>query len=128
MQEQADERISVRLETNTINEIDAKVKEMGYPNRSEFLRTAVRTHIEGQQKKNAISVNVNSLLLDSIDNLVKRGFYDSREDALKKAITTFFTGESLKREIEDTELQEILAGRKVGVDLESSTSRQIVTK
>ena len=128
MQEQGDERISVRFETNMISEIDALVKEMGYPNRSEFFRTAVRAQIENQQQEDAISVTLTPLNLDHIDELVKRGFYKSREDALEKAIDGFFTPEIIEKNLKTAGLMEIGAGKKFEVGLESDPSRQIVTK
>ena len=128
MQEQVDERISARIDNKMISEIDALVKENQYSNRSEFLRTAVRTQIGSQQQPDAIAVEVTPLVLGTIDELVKRGFYLSREEAMKEAIKSFFTGSSLKNIVKDTELSEIVAGKKIEVDLESKTSRQIVSK
>ncbi|MCK5024625.1 MAG: ribbon-helix-helix protein, CopG family [Thermoplasmata archaeon] len=128
MQEQVDERISVRFENKMISEIDVLVKDMGYPNRSEFLRTAVRTQINNQHQENTISVKVTPLVQDYIDKLVEKGYYLSREDALQKAVSRFFTGENMKKDLQDADIMEIVAGKKIGIDLESSTSRQIVTK
>ncbi len=127
MQEQ-DERISARLENKMINEIDALVKEEKYSNRSDFLRTAVRTQINSQQQEDAISVAPTKMVLKTIDGLVERGYYHSREDALDKAINGFFTDENMRKVITDADLMEIIAGSKVEANLESSTSRQIITK
>ena len=127
MQEQ-DERISARLENKMINEIDALVKEEKYSNRSEFLRTAVRTQIDTQQKEDAVTVKLNSMELKTIDGLVKREYYDSREEALAKIITRFLTDENIRKLVKDMDTLEIIAGNKVEVDLESRTSRQTITK
>lgn len=127
MQEQ-DERISARLENKMIDEIDALVKEEKYSNRSDFLRTAVRTQIDTQQQKDAIPVVPTKMVLKTIDKLVERGYYHSREDALDKAINGFFTDENMRKVITDADLMEIIAGSKVEANLESSTSRQVITK
>ncbi len=128
MQEQVDERISVRFENKMISEIDALVKEMGYPNRSEFLRTAVRTQIEAQQKQDAISVELAPLVLEYIDTFVNRGYFRSREHAIQAAVEGFFTEENMKDMFRNMKRMEVIAGKKVEVGLESSTSRQMVTK
>ncbi len=127
MQEQ-DERISARLENKMINEIDALVKDEKYSNRSYFLRIAVRTQIDSQQKEDAISVKLTSMELKAIDGLVKRKYYDSRENALAKIITRFLTDENIRKLVKDMDTLEIIAGNKVEVDLESKTPRQILTK
>ena len=126
MQEQ-DERISARLENKMINEIDALVKEEKYSNRSEFLRTAVRTQIDTQQKDDAVSVKLDSMELNAIEGLVKRGYSDSREEVLAKIITRFLT-ENIRKLVKDMDTLEIVAGNKVEANLESSTSRQVITK
>ena len=127
MQEQ-DERISARLENKMIDEIDALVKDEKYSNRSDFLRTAVRTQIDTQQKEDAVTVKLNSMELKTIDGLVKREYYDSREEALAKIITRFLTDENIRKLVKDMDTLEIIAGNKVEVGLESSTSRQVITK
>ena len=127
MQEQ-DERISARLENKMVNEIDALVKDEKYSNRSDFLRTAVRTQIDSQQKEDTISVKLTSMELKAIDGLVKRKYYDSRENALAKIITRFLTDENIRKLVKDMDTLEIIAGNKVEVDLESKTPRQILTK
>ena len=127
MQEQ-DERISARLENKMINEIDALVKDETYSNRSDFLRTAVRTQIDSQQQKDGIKVVPTKMVLKTIDGLVERGYYHSREDALDKAINGYFTDENMRKVIRDADLMEIIAGSKVEANLESNTSRQIITK
>ena len=128
MQEQVDERISARLENKMINEIDALVKDEKYSNRSEFLRTAVRTQINTQQKEDAITVKLSSMELKAIDGLVNREFYDSREHALEKIISRFLTDKNIKTLLKDMETLEIIAGNKVEANLESNTSRQVITK
>ena len=128
MQEQVDERISARLENKMINEIDTLVKDEKYSNRSEFLRTAVRTQINTQQKEDAITVKLSSMELKAIDGLVNREFYDSREEALEMIISRFLTDKNIKTLLKDMETLEIIAGNKVEANLESSTSRQVITK
>ena len=128
MQEQVDERISVRFESKVIEEIDSLVKEMGFSNRSDFFRTAVRTQIDSQQKHDAISVEVAPLVLEYIDTFVNRGYYRSREHAIQSAIDGFFTEENMKETFRNMKRMEVIAGKKVEVGLESSTSRQMVTK
>lgn len=128
MQEQVDERISVRFEGKMIDEIDALVKELGFPNRSEFLRTAVRTQISTQQHANEISVKVAPLVLEYINALVDRGYYSSQEEAVQAAIYGFYTEEHIKKALKAMKSMEIVAGKKVEVDLESKTSRQMLTK
>lgn len=128
MQEQVDERISARIDNKTITEIDALVNDKKYSNRSEFLRTAVRTQISTQQQSNAISVKVAPLVMEYINTLVDRGYYDSQEEAVKAAIYGFFTEENVRQAFKAMKRMEIVAGRKVEVDLESSPSRQIVSK
>jgi len=128
MQEQVDERISARIESNLIDEIDALVKENRFSNRSEFLRTAVRTQINSQQQENEISVKVAPLVQEYINTLVDRGYYSSQEEAVKAAIYGFFTEENVRQAFKAMKRMEIVAGRKVEVDLESKTSRQMVSK
>ncbi len=128
MQEQVDERISARLENKMINEIDALVKEEKYSNRSDFLRTAVRTQINTQQKEDTITVKLDSMELKTIEGLVKRGYYDSKEEALTKIITRFLTDGSIKKLVKSMDALKIIAGDNIEANLESSTSRQIITK
>ena len=105
MQEQVDERISARIDNKMISEIDALVNDKTYSNRSEFLRTAVRTHIDSQQHPNAISVQATPLVLDAMDKLVKRGVFLSREDAMSKAIASFFNGQSILDTLKTPEMR-----------------------
>ena len=127
MQEQ-DERISARLENKMINEIDALVNDEKYSNRSDFLRTAVRTQIDTQQKEDAITVKLDSMELKTIEGLVKRGYYDSKEEALTKIITRFLTDGSIKKLVKSMDNLKIIAGDTIEADLESNAPRQILTK
>lgn len=126
MQEQ-DERISARLENKMINEIDALVNDEKYSNRSDFLRTAVRTQIDSQQIKDTITVKLDSMELRAIDGLVRK-YYGSREVALTKIITRFLTDENIRKLVKDLDSMTIVAGDKIEADLESKTPRQILTK
>ena len=128
MQEQVDERISVRFESKMIEEIDSLVKERGFPNRSDFLRTAVRTQIDSQQKQDAISVELAPLVLEYIDTFVNRGYFRSREHAIQTAVEGYFTEENMKDMFRNMKRMEVIAGKKVEVGLEGSASRQMVTK
>jgi len=127
MQEQVDERISARFEKAMMNDIDVLVKEQGFTNRSEFLRIASRTLLDTQQRKNATSVEIAPLVQEFIDAMVVRGYYRSREHAIQAAVEGFFSGERVKDASETMKRMEIVAGKKVEVDLDSNTSRQIIS-
>ncbi|MDD4307905.1 MAG: ribbon-helix-helix domain-containing protein [Thermoplasmata archaeon] len=126
MQEQVDERISARFEKAMMDEIDVLVQQEGYTNRSEFLRTAARTLLEAQQRRNSIQVEVSPLLMEFIQTMVDRGFYRSREHAIQAAIDSFFTEERVKEAFTAMKRMEIAAGKKADIDVEAGTSRQIV--
>ena len=127
MQEQVDERISARFEKAMMSEIDVLVKEQGFTNRSEFLRIAARTLLDTQQRKNSTTVEIAPLIQEFIDTMVDRGYYRSREHAIQSAVEGFFTEERVKEAIKAMKRMEIVAGKKVEADLESSTARQIIT-
>lgn len=127
MQEQVDERISARFEKAMMSDIDVLVKEQGFTNRSEFLRIAARTLLDAQQRKNTISVEIAPLVQEFIDAMVDRGYYRSREHAIQAAIDGFFTETRIKESFMAMKRMEIVAGKKVEVDLDSSTSRQIIS-
>ena len=127
MQEQVDERISARFEKAMMSEIDVLVKEQGFTNRSEFLRIAARTLLDTQQRKNSTQVEIAPLIQEFIDIMVDRGYYRSREHAIQSAVEGFFTEERVKEAFKAMKRMEIVAGKKVEVDLESNTTRQIIT-
>ena len=127
MQEQVDERISARFEKAMMSEIDVLVKEQGFNNRSEFLRIAARALLDTQQRKNSTSVETAPLVQEFIDTLVDRGYYRSREHAIQSAIDNFFTEERVKEAFTTMKRMEIVAGKKVEVDLDRP-SRQIITQ
>jgi len=128
MQEQVDERISARFERAMMDEIDVLVKEQGYTNRSEFLRTAARTLLETRQRKHTIQVEVSPLLLEFIQAMVDRGFYRSREHAIQTAVDSFFTDERVKEAFKAMKRMEIASGKKAEVEIEDTTNRQIITQ
>jgi metal-responsive CopG/Arc/MetJ family transcriptional regulator len=125
--EQVDERISVRFDRTEVKAIDAIIKEYGYPSRSEFFRTAVRSQVKSQEQDDAVSVRVTPLALECIDALVDRGYYKSREHAVQLAIDSYFTEDNVNKALRATEGMEIVAGKKIEVNLESP-SRHITTK
>ena len=125
--EQVDERISVRIDRSVVKVIDAVIKELGYPSRSEFFRTAVRSQIKNQEQKNTISVEVSPLVMECINALVDRGYYKSKEHAAQLAIIEHFTEENINKALRATEGMEIDAGKKIEVKVDCPT-RQVTTK
>ena len=55
---EVDERISVRFEGAEVKAMDSIISEYGYPNRSEFIRNAIRSHMSIQQQRNSVPVEV----------------------------------------------------------------------
>lgn len=125
--EQVDERISVRFDRSEVKVIDAIIKDLDYPSRSEYFRTAVRSLMKDQERKNTISVEVSPLVIDCIDALVDRGYYKSREHAAQLAIIDYFTEENINKALRATEGMEIVARKKIEVKVDCPT-RQVTTK
>ena len=126
MQEQVEERISARFEKAMMDEIDTLVKKDGYPNRSEFLRAAARALLDTQQQKNAITVEMAPLVKEFIETMVDRGYYRSQAHAIQAAVDTFFTEERVSEAVKTAKRMEIAAGKKVEIDLDNTSSRQII--
>ena len=104
-----DERISVRFESAEVKAIDSIISEYGYPNRSEFIRNAIRSHIVAQEQKNSVTIEVTGLLLEFIDALVERKYYRSREHAMQKAVDSYFTQEIYELARQEAECMEVVA-------------------
>jgi Arc/MetJ-type ribon-helix-helix transcriptional regulator len=125
--EQVDERVSIRFEKGEVRAIERLMKELGYSNRSEFFRTAVRNHMESVGARNSVSVEVTPLTLECIDALVGKGLYRSREHAVQLALDHFFTEENVSRALKAVESMEITAGRKIDVQVDPPT-RHLTSK
>ena len=120
---EVDERISVRFEGAEVKAMDDIIAEYGYPNRSEFIRNAIRSHMSSQQQKNSVTVEVSALLLEFIDALVERKYYISRESAIQKAIESHFTEDITDQALKAAESMEIGAGKKIKVDMDTPTQQ-----
>ena len=120
---EVDERISVRFEGAEVKAMDDIITEYGYPNRSEFIRNAIRSHMSSQQQRNSVTVEVSALLLEFIDALVERKYYISRENAIQKAIEAHFTEDITDQALRAAEGMEIGAGKKIKVDMDTPTQQ-----
>jgi len=116
--EQVDERVSIRVERDEMEDIDSFISKLGYPSRSEFFRTAARARIQEHKQRNAVSVEVASLLLEYIEGLVDRGYFRSREHAIQAAIDSFFTEDRINQSLRAADGMEVAAGKKVKVDID----------
>jgi len=125
--EQVDERVSIRFEKHEVRAIDKIIKDLGYSSRSDFFRTAVRSHMETVGTRNSVSVEVTPLMTEAIDALVDRGFYRSREHAVQLALDHYFTEENVSLALKAVESMEITAGKKIDYKLDHP-DRQITTK
>lgn len=101
-----DEKVSVRFQTQELNDIDDVVEAFDYSSRSKFIRHAVKSHKEILEKKTSVLVEVPPLILGYIDVLADRGYYTSREDALKKAIKDYFNIERIEAAMKATKILE----------------------
>jgi Arc/MetJ-type ribon-helix-helix transcriptional regulator len=125
--EQVDERVSIRFEKSEVRAIERLMKELGYSNRSEFFRTAVRSHMENTGASNSVSAEVAPLTLECIDALVDRGFFRSREHAVQLALDHYFTDDNVNKALKAVETMEITAGKKIDVKVDPPT-RHVTTK
>lgn len=111
------ERITLRLEKENLELIDAFLKEnKSYDNRSQLVRDAVQSFVQTLRGEgNTVSIHVPKYYLDLIDRLVADGYFLSREHAIVRSIEEWFTRERV-REIQDHR-QEIdkTTGRVVSV-------------
>ncbi len=96
------ERITLRLEKENLELIDAFLKEnKSYDSRSQLVRDAVQSFIQGLRGEgNTVSIRVPKYYLELIDRLVADGYFLSREHAIVRSIEEWFTRERV-REIQD---------------------------
>lgn len=96
------ERITLRLEKENLELIDAFLKEnKSYDSRSSLVRDAVQSFIQSLRGEgNTVSIHVPKYYLDLIDRLVADGYFLSREHAIVRSIEEWFTRERVK-EIQD---------------------------
>lgn len=96
------ERITLRLEKENLELIDAFLKEnKSYDSRSQLVRDAVQSFIQSLRGEgNTVSLHVPRYYLDLIDRLVGDGYFLSREHAIVRSIEEWFTRERVK-EIQD---------------------------
>ena len=120
---EVDERLSIRFEGAEVKAMDSIIAEYGYPNRSEFIRNAIRSHMSIQQQRNSVTVEVSALLLDFIDALIERKYFISREKVIEKAIESHFTKDIIDQAMMAAESMEIGAGKKIKVDMDTPTQQ-----
>ena len=96
------ERITLRLEKENLELIDAFLKEnRSFGSRSQLVRDAVQTFIQGLRGEgDTVSIRVPRYYLELIDRLVADGYFLSREHAIVRSIEEWFTRERVK-EIQD---------------------------
>ncbi|HYM39374.1 MAG TPA: ribbon-helix-helix domain-containing protein [Thermoplasmata archaeon] len=96
------ERITLRLEKENLELIDAFLKEnKSYDSRSQLVRDAVQSFNQSLRGEgNTVSLHVPRYYLDLIDRLVGDGYFLSREHAIVRSIEEWFTRERVK-EIQD---------------------------
>jgi metal-responsive CopG/Arc/MetJ family transcriptional regulator len=121
-----DERISVRFEKHEVKAMDNAASQLGLNNRSEFIRSAIRSKISAQAQRNAVQVEVSALLLEFIDSLVDRKYFKSREHALLTAVEGYFNEENIEKARRAAESMEVTVGKKL--DPEMDGPRQTLSK
>ena len=126
--EQADERVSFRMEKDEMEDIESYIKAQDYPNKSEFFRCAARVQMRTHHVRNTVSVEVAPLLLEYLDKLVHRGFFSTKEDALKDAIKGYFTEERKNQCLREADGMEVSVGKKFEVDIEDTPKPRIVSR
>jgi Arc/MetJ-type ribon-helix-helix transcriptional regulator len=96
------ERITLRLEKENLELIDAFLKEnKSYDSRSQLVRDAVQSFIQSLRGEgNTVSLHVPKYYLELIDRLVADGYFLSREHAIVRSVEEWFTRERVK-EIQD---------------------------
>ena len=96
------ERITLRLEKENLELIDAFLKEnTSHGNRSQLVREAVQAYIQTiREGGDSITIRIPRYYLDLIDRLVSDGYFLSREHAVVRSIEEWFTRERVK-EIQD---------------------------
>ena len=96
------ERITLRLEKENLELIDAFLKEnTSHGNRSQLVREAVQAYIQTiREGGDRVTIRIPRYYLDLIDRLVADGYILSREHAIVRSIEEWFTRERVK-EIQD---------------------------
>jgi len=96
------ERITLRLEKENLELIDAFLKEnTSHGNRSQLVREAVQAYIQTiRDGGDRVTIRIPRYYLDLIDRLVADGYILSREHAIVRSIEEWFTRERVK-EIQD---------------------------
>jgi len=96
------ERITLRLEKENLELIDAFLKEnTSHGNRSQLVREAVQAYIQAiREGGDRVTIHVPRYYLDLIDRLVADGYLLNREHAIVRSIEEWFTRERVK-EIQD---------------------------
>jgi Arc/MetJ-type ribon-helix-helix transcriptional regulator len=96
------ERITLRLEKENLELIDAFLKEnTSHGNRSQLVREAVQAYIQAiRDGGDRVTIRIPRYYLDLIDRLVADGYILSREHAIVRSIEEWFTRERVK-EIQD---------------------------
>jgi Arc/MetJ-type ribon-helix-helix transcriptional regulator len=96
------ERITLRLEKENLELIDAFLKEnTSHGNRSQLVREAVQAYIQTiREGGDRVTIRIPRYYLDLIDRLVADGYLLNREHAIVRSIEEWFTRERVK-EIQD---------------------------
>jgi len=96
------ERITLRLEKENLELIDAFLKEnTSHGNRSQLVREAVQAYIQAiREGGDRVTIHVPRYYLDLIDRLVADGYLLNREHAIVRSVEEWFTRERVK-EIQD---------------------------
>lgn len=92
----ANERITIRLTSEDIEQLDLFIKEKDYPSRSAFFRDIVRKLVnygKVDADPDTVSVKLPPLLLEYIDSLVAAGYYRTREIAIESCVSGYLTPE-----------------------------------
>ena len=92
------ERITLRLERDNLERIDAFLEDHpDFRNRSQLCRDAVQTFIENvTQGGNTVRLKIPTRILETIDHLVSDGHYNDREDAIVQAVRDHFDTSKLQ--------------------------------
>ncbi|HYY49152.1 MAG TPA: ribbon-helix-helix domain-containing protein [Thermoplasmata archaeon] len=96
------ERITLRLEKENLELIDAFLKEStSHANRSQLVRDAVQAYIQTiRTGGDTVTIRIPRYYLELVDRLVADGYFLSREHAIVRSIEEWFTRERVK-EIQD---------------------------
>ena len=86
------DRVTLRLDKETLRRIEAFAEEHKLESRSQLLRRALEAYVEeASEGDTKVTVRIPKKFLDLIDHLVREGHYNSREDAVvdcvRKALT-----------------------------------------